>query len=82
MLGPNFLNSQKIMIFIIYVSVCMNAHTHECKCLWKPQVSNPRELELQEVTGHPTWVLGTELIQEQYAFLATEPSPQPFIVIF
>lgn len=34
------------------------------------------------VVSHPTWVLGTEPVQEQPALLTTEPSLQPKKQVF
>lgn len=34
---------------------------HGCRHLWKPEVSDSLELELQEFGSHPIWVLGIKL---------------------
>ena len=44
-----------------YVCVCMWARTHEWRCSWRAEASDPRELERQMAVSLLTRVLGTEL---------------------
>lgn len=47
----------------VYVCVCVCVlwvYVYVCKCTWKPEASDPLQLELQMVVGRLTWVLGTE----------------------
>ena len=46
---------------------------------WRPEASDPWELELQAVVSHLMWVLGTSPgpLQEQPVFFITQPPLQP-----
>ena len=49
----------------VCVSVCLSVSVWEyaqmCRYPWRPEVSDPLELESQDIMSHLLWVLGTEL---------------------
>lgn len=56
--------NQKIKVyFYLCVRVCVRMWVcaHSCRYPWKPETSDPLEMELQKVVSCLTWVLGTEL---------------------
>jgi hypothetical protein len=57
----------------------------EFRCLWRPEVLDALELELQAVVDYPMWVLGIELGSSERALSTqllghlsrTAPPPSP-----
>ena len=49
----------KVSVHVLF-SMCVCAHT-ECRYPWRPESSNPMELELQTAMSHLMWVLRTIL---------------------
>ena len=65
------------------VYVCVWVCAHECICLWRPEGSDPLELELQKVVSRLVQVLGSQLGCSPTAICApTEPPLQPERFLF
>lgn len=69
-----------ILLYFIYyvcICVCLRGGTGAgCKCRWlqgPAESIGPRELGLQGVVNHLTWVLGLGSLGKQQALLTAEP---------
>lgn len=77
-------NLKMILIyFVYYVCICVCLHGGAgagCKCRWlqgPAESIEPRELELQGVVNHLTWVLRLGSLGKQQAPLTAEPCLNP-----